>query len=100
MTQPTAYQLEAEKEIKDRLWMVPPNRDYALDFDSMVHIAELYNNYLIGFSKENKFPYCDLASQIKPSVDNFIDDCHFNLLGAKNVADLVSSCIVDFRKNS
>ena len=100
MTQPTAYQLEAEKEIKDRLWMVPPNRDYALDFDSMVHIAELYNNYLIGFSKKNKFPYCDLASQIKPSVDNFIDDCHFNLLGAKNVADLVSSCIVDFRKNS
>ena len=100
ITQPTAYQLEAEKEIKDRLWMVPPNRDYALDFDSMVHIAELYNNYLIGFSKENKSPYCDLASQLKPSVNNFVDDCHFNLLGAKNVADLVSSCIVDFRKNS
>ena len=100
MTQPTAYHLEAEKEIRDRLWMVPPNRDYALDFGSMVHIAKLYNKRLIGFAKENKFSYCDLASQITPSVDNFVDDCHFNLLGAKNVADFVSSCIVGFRGNS
>ena len=100
MTQPTAYHLEAEKEIRDRLWMVPPHRDYALDFGSMVHIAKLYNKRLIGFAKENKFSYCDLASQITPSVDNFVDDCHFNLLGAKNVADFVSSCIVGFRGNS
>jgi hypothetical protein len=100
MTQPTAYHLEAEKEIRDRLWMVPPNRDYALDFSSMVHIAKLYNNHLIGFAKENKFSYCDLASQMRPSVDNFVDDCHFNLLGAKNVADFVSSCVVDFKENS
>jgi lysophospholipase L1-like esterase len=100
MTQPTAYHLEAEKEIRDRLWMVPPNRDYALDFSSMVHIAKLYNNHLIGFAKENKFSYCDLASQMRPSVDNFVDDCHFNLLGAKNVADFVSSCVVGFKENS
>jgi len=100
ITQPTAYRSDADKRIKERLWMVPWDRDYTLDFDSLIHIAELYNNYLIGFSKKNKFPYCDLAPQIKPSVDNFIDDAHFNLLGAKNVADLVSSCIVDFSKNS
>jgi len=69
-------------------------------FGSMVHIAKLYNKRLIGFARENKFSYCDLASQITPSVDNFVDDCHFNLLGAKNVADFVSSCIVGFRGNS
>lgn len=97
LTQPTAYHHEAEKEIKDRLWMVPPNRDYALDFDSLIHIAELYNNYLIGFAKENKLSFCDLASQIEPSVDHFVDDCHFNLLGAKKVANLLSSCIMELK---
>jgi lysophospholipase L1-like esterase len=94
-TQPTAYQPGADKKIKDRFWMVPPNRDYTLDFDSLIHIAELYNNFLINFAKENKFPSCDLASQIKPSIDNFLDDCHFNLLGAKKVANLMSNCIID-----
>ena len=94
VTQPTAYRPEADKKIKDRLWMVPPNRGYTLDFGSLIHIAKLYNDYLISFAKENKFPFCDLTSQIKPSVDNFIDDCHFNLLGAKKVADRISSCIV------
>ena len=100
LTQPTAYYPEAKKEIKDRLWMVPANRDYTLDFDSFVHISELYNNYLIGFTKKNKLPLCDVASQIEPSIDNFIDDCHYNILGAKKVANAVSSCIMELRQNS
>ena len=100
LTQPNAYHYEAEDEIKDRLWMVPANRDYTLDFDSLIHISELYNNYLIKFANENKFPLCDLASQIEPSIGNFIDDCHFNLQGAKNVANYLSRGIVEFKQSS
>jgi hypothetical protein len=100
VTQPTAYHHQAKKEIKERLWMVPGNRDYTLDFDSLIHISELYNNYLIGFAKENDFPSCDLASQIEPSIGNLVDDCHFNLQGAKNVASFLFSCINELSRNS
>ena len=93
VTQPTGYQKEASKEFQAGFWMTPPNKDYTLDFQSMIHIASLYNRYLIEFSKRNKYRYCDIASQLEPSYDYFIDDCHFNEKGSLRVAELLFTCL-------
>ena len=99
MTQPTGYHQSAALSYKDGFWMTPPNAygkhdaNYTLTFDSMIHIARLYNNYLVSFANENNHQICDLASEISPSYDYFYDDCHFNTNGAVKAADLINSCV-------
>ena len=93
VTQPSGYQKEASNQFKSGFWMTPPFEEYTLDFNSMVHIASLYNKYLIDFADNNNHNICDLASNIKPSYDLFYDDCHFNINGASKVSEILSSCI-------
>jgi lysophospholipase L1-like esterase len=97
ITQPSGYQKEAKNEFKAGFWMTPPFEEYTLDFNSMVHIASLYNKYLIDFADNNNHQICDLASHIKPSYDLFYDDCHFNINGALKVSEILSSCITDIK---
>lgn len=93
ITQPSGYKKEATNEFKAGFWMTPPFEEYTLNFNSMVHIASLYNKYLINFAENNNHKICDLASQIKPSYDLFYDDCHFNINGASKVSEILFSCI-------
>jgi lysophospholipase L1-like esterase len=97
VTQPTGYQPEASEEFRAGFWATPSEDDYTLDFDSLVHIAALYNSYLTEFATLNKQKYCDLAAKIAPSYENFYDDCHFNEQGAAVVAEALFSCIAASR---
>jgi hypothetical protein len=93
ITQPTAYQPEAPAEVKAAFWMTPPNQSYTLDFESMVAIADLYNAHLRHTAAEQQLYLCDAAAQIAPSFDNFYDDCHLNLGGARRLASIVEACV-------
>jgi lysophospholipase L1-like esterase len=95
MTQPTAYSPNVEDELRANFWMTPPNKDYTLDLDSMMRIANLYNNFLLEFAKGEQLPYCDLAARMPPSVDYFTDDCHFNEHGAERVSRIIADCVLD-----
>jgi len=94
LTQPTAYRQDTSEAVRKRFWMTPPNRPYTLDFDSMVNIASVYNDFLLKFSKEHGHVVCDIASRIEPN-DYFFDDCHFNINGSRLVAALVSECMLN-----
>jgi hypothetical protein len=72
--------------------MTPPNKNYTLTFDNMVHIASLYNEYLKEFAKRNGHYLCDAAAKLTPTYDNFYDDCHFNTAGAYRMGQIVSQC--------
>jgi lysophospholipase L1-like esterase len=93
VTQPTGYKNTASEEYKKGFWMTPPDQSYTLDFESMVAIANLYNTYLIQFSKSNNHNICDAASELAPSYNNFYDDCHLNIEGARRLSKIIGKCI-------
>lgn len=93
VTQANGYNEIADGEFRKGFWMTPPNEDYTLDFESMVHIASLYNNHLLGFSSRHQHTSCDIAKDMPPSYELFIDECHFNTKGAARVADLIANCL-------
>ena len=99
ITQPHGYQVGATEEFKKGFWMTPPYQPYTLDFDSMSSVANLYNTYLINFSKQNNHKVCDPASALKPTNENFYDDCHFNTSGARNMSVVVGNCLEDSLDN-
>jgi hypothetical protein len=93
VNQPTAYHVDATDDVKRHFWMTPPNTPYTLDVDSLVHLASLYNEYLLDFADENALMSCDLARRIAPSLEHFFDDCHFNVNGARAVAAQMNECL-------
>jgi hypothetical protein len=86
ITQPSAYQPAATAEVRSGFWMTPPNQDYTLDFESMVAIADLYNRHLRDFAAAGRRTVCDAAPLMEPTLDNFYDDCHFNVRGTQRFA--------------
>jgi len=93
LSQPSGYSSEASEKFKSGFWMTPPNEDYALTFDSMVHIASLYNDHLSRFAASNNHEFCDISKNIAPTYGFFYDDCHFNEKGAQLVAELLTHCL-------
>ena len=92
MTQPHAYSEATPADLRSRFWMTPPWATYTLDFESMTHIASLYNEFLKSFAAREGHPVCDLASGVEPLPKFFYDDLHFTDEGARRVADLVLPC--------
>ena len=72
--------------------MTPPNTAYTLDFESLIHVANLYNDFLMDFADENEFASCDLAGQFEVTLDHLRDDCHFNVLGTQHVTEILTHC--------
>jgi lysophospholipase L1-like esterase len=93
LTQLHAYSAAAPEELQRLYWMTPPYVDYTLDLESMVHIANVYNQFLVEFAKRNGHPLCDVASGMPPSTQFFYDDMHLTDDGAARVADLVFQCV-------
>jgi lysophospholipase L1-like esterase len=93
LTQPTAYHADASQDVRDSFIFTPAAVSYTLTFESMVHIAQVYNSALIEFAKERAHPICDLASQIAPTAEYFYDDMHFTLAGSARVATVVTDCV-------
>ena len=99
LTQPSGYQETASPEYKRLFWMTPPFANYTLDFESMIHISSLYNDYIKDFAGRYKVPICDIAKDLSPSPSVFYDDCHFTLQGSHAVAKLVSPCLEKILEN-
>jgi lysophospholipase L1-like esterase len=95
LTQPNGYQESANSDYKKLFWMTPPFANFTLDFESMIYLANLYNNHIRSFAKQNKMPLCDIANNLEASKEIFYDDCHFTVKGAQMVSEFVSPCLAD-----
>lgn len=93
VSQPNAYSPSVSAEVRRYFWMTPPNTEYTLDLDSLVHIASLYNGFLMDTAMRNGLARCDLAPLLEPTLEVFYDDCHFNVSGAERVAAELASCV-------
>ena len=92
--QPTAYQNNASDEIKAKFWVTPHKEDYTLDFASLVHIARLYNKFIISYAEDKNILGCDLAAKTPPNLEYFWDDIHFNVGGAKKAGEIIFGCVM------
>jgi len=93
LTQANGYKKLSSKNYKKNFWMTPPGQQYTLNFNSLIHISKLYNDYMRNFAKKNNKILCDIDAGIPPSLNYMYDDCHFNTNGAKKVSELLFQCI-------
>jgi lysophospholipase L1-like esterase len=96
VTQPTGYRTGASDDYRSGFWMTPPYENYSLTFDSMRHIAALYNDWLRAFGARENMPVCDATIWIEPSYRHLYDEVHFNVAGAKAMADGLARCLADY----
>ena len=97
MDQPTAYSAATPPNLRKRLWMTPPFADYTLGMDDMIHLSRLYNGWMVDAVKKAGLAFCPLADKIPATTEYLTDDCHFNENGARRVAEIVSTCLIDRR---
>jgi hypothetical protein len=97
VTQATGYKQGISSEFKQSFGMTSTDKHKrtTLTFDSMVHLADLYNRYLIEFTAERNVPLCDLDAVLDPSFENYYDEMHFNEQGARRVAEYLRVCLSD-----
>lgn len=93
LTQPTGHRSGASQGLKERLWMTPMFASYSLTFESMVHIASLYNDHWRALTDQWDLALCDLEPEIEPSLQYFYDDVHFNWEGSRKAADFLTDCL-------
>jgi lysophospholipase L1-like esterase len=92
--QATAYSPEISDELRLRLWMTPPNKDYTLSLENMAQIAQLYNSSLRDIANASRLPFCGISRLVAPTSAFFYDDCHFNEPGARRVAAMLADCVL------
>ncbi len=94
LTNPSAWQENVTEELKRKFWMTPLNKPYTHDLASLVHLSRLYNAFIVDLARAHRQPLCDVAPLFAPTTENFYDDNHLNVSGAKRMADVVHDCIV------
>ncbi len=95
VTHPQSFKPGVTKEYVERFWMTPPFEDYTLTFESMAHIASMYNRFTVDLGKETGLPVCDLEAQVEPNLENFYDEIHYNLEGSRKAAAVLYPCLRD-----
>jgi hypothetical protein len=73
--------------------MTPPNQIYTLELKNLIQVINLYNDWLIEYSKKNKIDNYDIQNAVPPSTEYFYDDNHFNEKGAKKAAQSIFRCL-------
>lgn len=90
--QPSLYK-EENKFYRSTLWINPPFKDYSLNFQDHVILADKYNDFLKDTVNSNDQIFCELSNNIEPSEKNFVDDFHFTPSGSTIVADYMYKCV-------
>jgi hypothetical protein len=83
-TQPTIYRDDLKPEEEQLLWMMG---NYTPG--SKRHRMDRINNKLRGVAKQLGVQVVDLDRELPRTTEVFYDDCHFNVEGARRVAELV-----------
>ena len=96
--QPIAYDQNIDPALRDRLWMTPPLQRYALKLADLRSIADLYNSWIRQTTTSEGFLFCQLADRMPPTAEFFYDDCHFTEKGAERVAELLTQCLMSYRR--
>ena len=73
--------------------MTPPYENYTLEYDNLISISKIYNEWLETTILNNSIIFCKLSERIKPTIENFADDVHFTDKGKKLVSNYLYNCL-------
>lgn len=100
LTQPVLWKPEGTTPDETQTLMfglVGPELRRATEYYAVPALAEgmaRYNEVLRRVCRENNIECIDLAAKLKPDLSVFYDDCHFNISGARQVAQVVADHIL------
>lgn len=60
-----------------------------------MHIAALYNGFLLDMARREGHAGCDVAAGMSASDEMFFDDMHYTDAGARRMAELIRPCVED-----
>ena len=86
LDQANSYNKDISKDLMDRFYATPADVNYTLSFDNIIHISNLYNNWIkerISVTNLFMFP---ISEKIPANIKYLRDDVHYTELGNNQVA--------------
>jgi hypothetical protein len=94
MTQPSMWRADLPTAEQGLLWMGwvgwKAHRHGFASVADLAHAMDAYNQTLLGVCREDHLECYDLASVIPKDTSALYDDCHFNVGGARMVAQFLA----------
>ena len=94
VNQAHSYSVKTPRNVTKYFRWTPPDEDYTLDIESLVHIANLYNGFLKKYSEKNDLFFCDIEAHVPKDGSNMYDEFHLNFKGAEQVAEILTECVM------
>lgn len=91
LTQPAIWKSQVPAEEAQVLWQGFDTQGNHFTAGAMARAMQMYNDHLLNDCARLHAECFDLAGRIPRSLESFYDDMHFNELGARKVADELSS---------
>lgn len=87
LTQPTIYRADLDAETAKLLWQYTPEGAHTPEV--LANVLAAFNAALREVAREEQADCIDLDAALAKDTTVFYDDCHFNLAGSAQVADLL-----------
>ena len=79
----------------DRFYATPADVNYTLSFDNIIHISNLYNNWIAKRVPETNLFMFPISKKIPANLKYLRDDVHYTELGTNLVAEELSKFIIN-----
>ena len=93
LDQPNSYKSDISNELKERLWMTPPEQNYTLSLEDLILTSNLYNKWLEKKVTNNKLNFIPLSEKIEGKISYIFDDCHFTEKGSEEISKVLAQYI-------
>ena len=94
MTQPFLYKGSMPENELKTIWMTPFGENYTVTLGSIIHIANLYNQFILKQALTSDIYGIDIGKKLPKTLKYFYDDCHFTNPANEYIAENLSSFIL------
>jgi len=94
LTQPTLYRKDMPKALRKLLW-AHVNEQTAYTEEALDFLVSAYNRAMIEVCRDEGVDCIDLASLLPKDTSVFYDDCHFNISGCEQIANILARYFTD-----
>ena len=95
LDQANSYNKNISKDLMDRFYATPADVNYTLSFDNIIHISNLYNNWITKRISETNLFMFPISKKIPANLKYLRDDVHYTELGTNLVAEELSKFITN-----
>jgi lysophospholipase L1-like esterase len=94
LTQPTMYRKDMPEALRELLW-AHVSEKAAYTEETLAFLVDAYNRAMIEVCRDEGVDCIDLASLLPKDTSVFYDDCHFNVSGCEQIANILARYFTD-----